>query len=166
VSREKKGCIGSILGILGIVSKKQDHLPYKAKDTILSPAELSFFRILNGEIGNKAYVMSKVRLIDVFKIIEQRDFQSSYNRIGQKHIDFLICDSSTFTPLIGIELDDKSHESDYRKERDEFINDVFRMGGLPLVRIKARSSYNPKEIMDIIRKNMQICNKEESPEKK
>jgi hypothetical protein len=49
-------------------------------------------------------------------------------------------------PLIGIELDDKSHQRPDRQARDEFVDRVFAAAGLPIVHILARRTY---AVMDI-----------------
>jgi very-short-patch-repair endonuclease len=166
MSSKNKGCFGSLLQLLGIGKIEKAQLPYKVKRAILSPAELSFFGVLISELNGKAYVLSKVRLVDIFNVSNQHENWSAYNQIVQKHIDYLICDPKTMKPLVGIELDDKSHDSASRKSRDEFLESVFRAGGLPLVRIKAKGSYNPKEIMEIIRNSMHTIQEDESQSNK
>jgi hypothetical protein len=72
--------------------------------------------------------------------------QSYTNRINRKHIDFLICEKKTARPLLGIELDDKSHNLAARQERDHFVENVFKTANLPLERISVKNAYNPKEL--------------------
>lgn len=45
-------------------------------------------------------------------------------------------------PIMGIELDDSSHNRQKRLDRDNFVNDVFGVAGLPLARVKASPAYN------------------------
>ena len=53
-----------------------------------------------------------------------------------------------------IELDDSSHQESKRQERDKFVNEVFRQAGLPLLRVKARSSYSTGELSLAIKEKM------------
>ena len=45
-------------------------------------------------------------------------------------------------PILGIELDDAGHRKWDRKERDEFVNKVFAVAGLPLIRIAVQPKYD------------------------
>ncbi len=69
-----------------------------------------------------------------------------FSRIAQKHLDFLVCDSATMKPLLGIELDDSSHKQENRQERDDFVDRVFEAAGLPLLRLPVQREYNTKEV--------------------
>lgn len=128
--------------------KELSDFPYRQRDDFLSPAERSFYLTLRGCVEEWADVCPKVNLGDVFyatcKNFGER--QSYTNKINRKHVDFLLCDKKTAVPLLGIELDDKSHAQTKRQERDEFVEIVFKVAGLPLERIGVRPSYNPKDL--------------------
>lgn len=117
--------------------------PYRLRDHFLSPAELSFYGVLNEAVAGRAVVSSKVGLNDLFQV--KTDDQSRYriytNKIDRKHVDFLLCDPATMRPLVGIELDDKSHQRADRQARDEFVDQVFGAAKLPIVHISAKRSY-------------------------
>ena len=49
-------------------------------------------------------------------------------------------------PLVGVELDDRSHERSSRQERDGFVDEVFRVAGLPLMHLPVRSGYSLAEL--------------------
>lgn len=49
-------------------------------------------------------------------------------------------------PILGIELDDKSHQRADRQERDDFVNNVFRAAKLPLMHISVQRSYSQSEL--------------------
>ena len=99
-------------------------LPYRVRDDFLSPAEFSFYKILSSLGGTKLTIQSKVRLADVFFVSRPNENMTYFSRIAQKHLDFLVCDSATMKPLLGIELDDSSHQRDDRQERDDFVEKV------------------------------------------
>jgi len=69
-----------------------------------------------------------------------------FNRIAQKHSDFLVCDPVTMKPLFGIELDDASHKQNDRQERDEFVEIVCNVAGSPLLRLPVQREYNSRGI--------------------
>ena len=47
-------------------------LPYRLRDDFLSPAELSFYKVVSSLIGTKFTIQSKVRLADVFFVARPR----------------------------------------------------------------------------------------------
>jgi predicted RNA-binding Zn-ribbon protein involved in translation (DUF1610 family) len=142
--------VNFILDLLAGDSKKAQNpeFPYHLRDKFLSPAELSFYNVLREVVGNQAVLLTKVSLGDVFWV--KKDDPSRYriytNKIDRKHVDFLICDSITIQPIIGIELDDKSHQRPDRQERDAFVDQVFKAAGLPILHIPAKRSYVAQDL--------------------
>lgn len=122
--------------------------PYHQVDEFISPAELNFFFNLKSVVGDSAQIFSKVKLSDLF-FAKTGDFgknRSYNNRIDRKHVDFLLCDPKTLKPVLGIELDDKSHQRVDRQERDDFVNHVFEAANLPLIHISVQRSYSQSEL--------------------
>jgi hypothetical protein len=120
--------------------------PYLLRDDFLSPAEFSFFRVLQFVVGDRGIVCPKVNLGDIFFVSRAADSQKYRNKIDRKHVDFLVCHPVTMKPLFGVELDDKSHRQSERVERDALVDQVFQAAGLPLVRQPARSAYDPNAL--------------------
>lgn len=145
---KKPGCLSILLPILRSKGKPATEvLPYRLRDDFLSPAEFSFFKVLSSVLGTRFIVQSKVRLADIFFVVPRsRENVAYFNKIAQRHLDFLVCDAITMRPLLGIELDDSSHQHSKRQERDEFVAKVFQAAGFPLLRFPAQREYNPKEI--------------------
>ncbi|MFN3762262.1 MAG: DUF2726 domain-containing protein, partial [Anaerolineae bacterium] len=97
-------------------------------------------------LGTRFVVQSKVRLADIFFVPRSSENVAYFNKIAQRHLDFLVCDAVTMRPLLGIELDDTTHQRGRRQERDEFVAKVFQAAGFPLLRFPVQREYNPKEI--------------------
>ncbi len=123
-------------------------LPYRVRDDFLSPAELSFYRVLSSVINTHGSISVKVRLADIFFVIQPNENRGAYNAINQKHADFLVCDPLTMKPLFAVELDDVSHNRSDRQERDAFVDKAFQAASLPLLRIAAQREYNPRAIAE------------------
>lgn len=118
--------------------------PYHLRDHFLSPAELSFYQVLRTTLAGRATLSAKVALADLFWVKSPGDasrFRIYTNKIDRKHVDFLLCDPATMQPLLGIELDDKSHQREDRRDRDEFVDQVFAAAKLPLLHIPAKRAY-------------------------
>lgn len=152
--KNNKGCVGVLLGLFGgggntpqSIPKAKSY-PYGLRDEFLSPAEVSFFHVLRGVLGNEHYLVTKVRLEDLFFVRQPHKNRGARNPIAQKHVDFLICEAGTMRPLAGIELDDSSHRNQKAAEKDEFKDAAFKAAGLPLLRVKAARGYVPGEVKE------------------
>ena len=77
---------------------------YKAKGPyLLSPGEKSFFDALSKSIYTGLYVCPKVRIADLVEVElpkEDKDFWPKFNKISQKHVDFVICNRLDFAPRL------------------------------------------------------------------
>ncbi len=123
--------------------------PYKPVKSLLTPTERSFLGVLDSAAGSDYRIFSKVRLADVIAVksgLSKSARQSALNRINRKHIDFLICNPADLSILCAIELDDRSHNREDRKERDQFIDKVFDAADIPILHIKAKAGYTPGEL--------------------
>ena len=159
---ENPGCLGAILRLFGGSASVEtgatstESLPYRLRDDFLSPAELAFYRALVTSVAGEATVLTKVNLADLFFVSQPRENAAYRNRIDRKHVDFLLCDATTMRPLVGIELDDRSHEATKRQERDRFVERVFDTAGLPLVRVPLRSGYSVNELRSVLAPHVRI----------
>lgn len=126
--------------------------PYSTRDHFLSAAEHSFFMVLKTAVSDSALISIKVGLGDLFYVnCHEGSKQRIYtNKIDRKHVDFLLCDPKTVQPILGIELDDKSHQRSDRQVRDEFVENVFQAAKLPLVRIPVKHSYSTSELQALL----------------
>jgi hypothetical protein len=109
------------------------------KPRLLSRSERAFYHALKKATGAQWIICPQVRLGDIF-LAPNQEFQW-VAKIGSKHVDFLLCEPETFRPVLGIELDDVSHRRPERIKRDEFVNEVFAVAKLPLIRIPVQTSY-------------------------
>ena len=105
---------------------------------------------------NKVDVFAKVRLLDIFYLDEKnKNYQTIFNKISRKHVDYLICDTITAKPIVAIELDDSSHLKEHRIERDIFVNGIFDTAGLSLVRVPINERYNVEYLHSLIEEHIQ-----------
>ncbi|MBX3425976.1 MAG: DUF2726 domain-containing protein [Pirellulales bacterium] len=123
-----------------------DEWPFRQRDDFLTPAELSFYHVLEGVVRGVAVVCPKVRLADVVFVKAQDGKLNHQNRIDRQHLDFVLCDPQTMRPRCVVELDDTSHAGKRQQERDGKKNNVLAAAGLPLVRIAAQRQYRTAEL--------------------
>ena len=156
----------AILKTLLVVKKVAVQYSYEAAGTLLSPAELSFFKVLEIAVGDSAYIVVKVRIADLVrpqKGMTRSNWQKAFNSISSKHIDFVICDKTNFKPLCAIELNDKSHRRKSRTVRDEFITKAFASARVPLEFIIARRAYSAERIREQLEPYLGVALKSKRP---
>lgn len=141
---------GALPPALPVFAQKEITYPYGLRDEFLSPAEISFFHVLKGVMQPGHYLITKVRLSDLFYVKQPNVNQAARNRTDGKHVDFVVCDGGSMQPLLAIELDDASHKRKDSQESDDFKNRAFSAAGLPLLRVTAARAYLPQEIANRI----------------
>lgn len=128
--------------------KSEEKYPYQKKKYLLTINERNFYEVLSevAQEHNKL-LFTKVRLEDLLLTPgSYRERQIYRNKVKSKHIDFVLCDKETVSPILAIELDDSTHNEEKAQERDEFKNRALANAGLPILRIKVKSFYNPQEL--------------------
>lgn len=119
---------------------RADPLPYHTVPSLLTPTEAHFYQTLCTAVGPLAVIQCKVRLADL--LVAPRHDLTAFRRVSQKHVDFVLCERGSLKPLIAVELDDRSHEREDRRRRDQFVDAVYASAGLPLVHVQVQSVYN------------------------
>jgi hypothetical protein len=137
--------------VLKVKSAGGNDFPYQKAKALFSPAERSFLGVIDQVVGTEFRVFGKVRIADVatVKTMSNRSaWQKAFNRISAKHFDFIICRSSDLSIVCAVELNDKSHQKNSRKLRDEFVAGVCNSISVPLVEINAQASYSIQELKE------------------
>lgn len=130
-------------------------LPYIKKPYFMTKAENICFRILE-TITPKGYlVIPQVNLDKLLYVEKDLYYWKTYrNKIVRKSVDFVIIDRKYFVPILAIELDDYSHKSYKRIERDLFVEKVFRDAGMKLLRINRQTLRNTRNLKQLIEENL------------
>lgn len=123
---------------------------YKAKSVnLLNASEIRFFETLSKVVPTKTYISPKVRIADLVDVDlphESKEFWSNFNRISQKHVDFVVCNRVNFAPLLIIELDGGSHNELLRQKRDQFVDEVFKEAKIPILHVRVSQFYDESTI--------------------
>ena len=77
------------------------------------------------------YIFPKIRISDIISTNNKSDL----GKINSKHIDFTICTKNS-TPLLFVELDDLSHNTDKAIENDNKKAIIFKSIGKSIFRVK------------------------------
>lgn len=143
--------------------EQEEILPYKRRESLLTPAERVFFKVLLETISDSYHVFPKVRMADILFVprMENKRYYHFFNKIQSKHVDFLLCDKEAMEPILAIELDDSSHKNPRRRSRDSLVNAIFESAGLPILHIPTARLYEKEAISAEIQNALST---EESPE--
>ena len=130
---------------------------YEAAPPLLTAAERSFFGVLQQAVASDYHVFAKVRLADIVRPVSNHSrsgWQSAFNPITGKHVDFVLCEKSRLTVVAVVELDDRSHESFARGFRDELVDSALADARIPILRVSVRQAYSLGVIREQVKKTM------------
>ena len=134
-----------------VVSTKPKY-GYIKKQYFMTKAENELFKLLSKEFTDEFVVFAQVHLPTIVNHkVKSQNWNAAFNAINRKSVDFVLCDKVYLSPKLAIELDDKSHEQEDRKERDAFVEEVLQGAGVPLLRIQNKGYFDTKEIVEAVR---------------
>lgn len=126
---------------------------YRQRGSLFTAAERSFLGVLDQATEGRYRVFGKVRVADVLataKGLDNSARTTAFNQISAKHFDFVLCDSKTLDIKAAIELNDKSHNSNRRAARDEFLRSACAEASLRLFEVPAQRSYTVEAVRQLI----------------
>jgi ssDNA-binding Zn-finger/Zn-ribbon topoisomerase 1 len=149
----------AIIGVFIFLNSKGEisaqSFPYEKQAALFTPAERSFFGLLEQAVGNEYRIFGKIRLADVVSVrrgLSSGDRQRAQNRINAKHLDFVLCNKGDLSLACCIELDDKSHAQKKTQDRDQLLENVMKAASVPLIRVKAQTGYNVQTVRNEVEK--------------
>lgn len=105
----------------------------------MTQTEAEFFVRLNQVVEERYFVFPQVHLSALLDHrVKGQDWRYAFRHINGKSVDFVLCDKQTLRPTYAIELDDKTHERNDRKKRDNEVERIFEEADLPLVRFASK----------------------------
>ena len=127
-------------------SQGPEFYPYKLTQSLLTASEAVFYGALLLAAGTRYVVFAKVRFADLCQDLNRWTETAAFNQVSSKHVDFVLCDATTFRPVLAVELDDRSHLRAGRRDSDALKDRVFRTMGLGVYRQWVRRSYDAAAI--------------------
>ncbi len=126
---------------------------YERRGPLFSPAERSFYGVLQWALGEQYVVLGKVCVADVLTPRHGSSNSARQTALGEiqaEHFDFVLCRRDHFDVEIVIELDDSTHHRPNRQARDRLLEQASASAGLRLVRFPAQETYSVREIREAI----------------
>lgn len=136
-------------------SSQQEDSPYRRQERLITPAELRFLHTgLQPAAGKRFFISVQTPLTAVLAVDEDQWDRAAGRRIRQKRLDFVLVYPKTFRIVAAIELDDRSHQQQERRTRDEFVEAALAAAGVPLLRFPIYRKYDPRIIRRMIEREI------------
>lgn len=121
----------------------------------MSRAEHECYDAIIEAVGQDYYVFAQVHLPTIVSHkTKGQSWQGAFSHINRKSVDYVLCDKKYISPKLVIELDDKSHQEEDRKIRDEELERILSEAGIPLLRLENHGSFDTmviqKQIQEIV----------------
>jgi very-short-patch-repair endonuclease len=110
--------------------------PFYVKRLLTQPEQVLYHRLVKALPNH--IVLAQVQMSRVLGVKKGFRFHEWNNRINRMSYDFVICDKSA-TVIAAVELDDKSHESEQRRDSDTKKSKATTDAGLRLLRWHVKS---------------------------
>lgn len=120
-----------------VESVKAEPSTYSSKTSIMSDCERSFFEAIKELVEPQYIVQPQVNLASVI----DKTSQGRYRNELFRNIDFGIFDKS-YKLLVLIEINDQTHMTRERKERDQKVKSICDEANIPLVTLWAQYGVN------------------------
>lgn len=126
---------------------------YRAKNHLMTAREEECFRVLERIFSRKYYVIPQVHLSALFDPeTSDQSYRAAFMHINGKSVDFVLMNKETLRPVCAIEIDDYTHNSKKRYERDLEVERIFKEAGLPLMRSREFLRLSDKQIFERVKR--------------
>jgi very-short-patch-repair endonuclease len=115
---------------------------YKKKAFLFDTrSEYELFKLLTELVGDTYYIFPQVHYSHLLepKKAEWKEERRHRSRIDRKSADFVLCDKVRVVPQLIIELDGAVHGFASKQKRDEFINEITKVVGLPILHLDPKN---------------------------
>lgn len=128
---------------------------YHAKNHVMTKREERFFRELCQIFEKQCYVIPQVHLSALLEHkVKGQSWKGAFAHIHQKSVDYVLLRKKDLSVLCAVELDDITHMTNDRKNRDTEVERIFKDAGIPLVRLDRPEKMSKQEIVDCFAKTL------------
>ncbi len=138
------------------VEPKNTDIPHRKSEYLTTENERRFYMALVSALPAGYCVHCQTALMALVQPVNRKDNSKTW----AKRMDFVITDKYTKI-LAVIELDDRTHNWESRKKRDQYVNSVLE-GRHKLIRFPSKRAYCPDEISVRLRSELNLPNEEPS----
>ena len=125
---------------------------YGPKKFFMTRAEHEFYDVLGQAVSADFRIFAQVHLPTIIEHkIAGQNWKAAFKNINGKSVDFVLCDKEHVSPVLAIELDDKTHDRPDRMERDVEVEMMLKQAGVPLLRIENNGGFSPSTVAAKVR---------------
>lgn len=114
---------------------------YQLKPSLVTDTEMSFLKCIKSVLPEGYLVQAQANLASFILRTDGAKYQNELYR----NIDFIITDLS-YKPMILIEINDRTHLSHSRVERDKKVAEICEEAGIPIIKLWTSYGVNPEYI--------------------
>lgn len=144
------GVIGAVVLLIELFRGKEKiaaKYQYKKKQFFMSRAEHECFEALMNSVGNEYHIFAQVHLPTIVdNKVKGQNWNAAFRHINQKSVDFVLCNKRYIEPILAIELDDRTHDRQDRKDRDGEVERILKAASVPLLRLENHGHFDPQEL--------------------
>ena len=126
-------------------STNTDEYLYCVKKTLISKPEQGFYKAIKSSIPDGYCVFPQINLAT---FIDRTDESRFHNELF-RNVDFLITDAE-YAPKLIIEINDQTHLTNERKERDKKVQNICEEAGIPILKLWTSYGINSEYIKERI----------------
>jgi Protein of unknown function (DUF2726) len=123
-------------------AEENTDLPVDAR-SVMFKSEQAFFYALLHALRNDYFIFPQVPLIELLGANASANLPKellSMHRDGS--VDYVLADPHTLSAVVGVELDDSSHDQTYTRVRDRKKETLLRQFGIPLIRSRVGETWD------------------------
>lgn len=134
-----------------IIGKKRNEPKYIAKDSLLTPTEITYYDTLTEIIGGKYLLFPQINLASVV----DKEGKTNARTELFRNIDFGVFDYN-FKPILLIEINDNSHTRKDRIERDKKVAKILKKAKLPLVTFWVKDGIDVNAMRAVLARHIKV----------
>lgn len=128
-----------------------EHKKYESK-SLISRSEKYFLDIIDSYFGSNYRIQPQVPLSSI--VDKNKDFYKQYQNELYRTIDIGIFDKNTYSPLLMIEINDKTHAQTNRYKRDLKVREILKIASIPLITFYTNMPNKPTYIINRVKQNL------------
>ena len=130
-------------------NSENNNFLYEAKKALITETEKEFYIAIKSSLSAEYQVFPQINLASFIERTDNSRFRNELFR----NVDFLVTDSN-YMPKVVIEINDKTHLENERKERDEKVKKICEEAGIPIIKFWTSYGVNNKYIKNTLEKTL------------
>lgn len=129
---------------------KQEQFLYQLKSSLITKAEQQYLTVIKEKLPSECILHTQANLASFIMRTDNSRFQNELYR----NVDFLVTDLN-YKPLFVIEINDKTHLTPERRERDDKVTRICEEAGIPIIKLWTSYGINPDYIEKRIKETLE-----------